>query len=571
MGLEAAGAPRDVSQAHAGDKAWEEAPEGKLQFLARHKIVLAVVVGLALALRLTHLLEVMDTPFFQHLHTDPAKYHKWALAIVEGDWLGHSRPVFYLAPLYPYFLAVIYSVFGPSTLAACLVQVVLSAVSAGLTYHLGRQLFGPVTAALAGLLAACYGMFIFYSGLILGATLIIFLDLCMLVLLVSGVRRYAWWKWVGGGVFFGLSACARGNIILFWPFVVLGMAAGLGFRRWKKWLPACLLVALAFALTISPVTLHNWVVGDDFVPLTANAGANFFIGNNQSADGIYRRNARYQGRPMGLSVRDQQANFPEVAKRELERDDLDPSEISTFWIAKTFEEIGADFGRWLRLEVSKLVYLCNAYEIPNNRNYYFSKRFSLLLRLPLVTFGAVLPLGVAGMIVAARRWRAGAIPIGFFLAHAAALLALFVTARYRLVLVLVVLVYAAAMVEWLCRKVGSRRYLNVLLAAVLLAAGYAVVYRPVKGFSLRANWTNLANAYRDLGQPEEALENYDRAIAISPNYYFAYLAKGKVLARLGREAEAREVLEEALTLAERGNDQVYIRRIRAQLRKLNAP
>lgn len=571
LGLDSADARKGSGKAAAADleAAWTHQLAVRLEFLNRPRVGLAVVVGLALALRLIHLLEVVDTPFFQHLHTDPAMYHRWAVQISEGDWLGRSRPVFYLGPLYPYFLAVIYSVFGSSPLAACVAQVVLSAASAGLVYHLGRRLFGPTTALIAGLLTACYGMLIFFSSLILGATLIIFLDLLMLALLVAGVQRSVWWKWVAAGVCLGLSAAARGNVVLFAPLAGLALAAYFGFRCPKKWLPPCLWGAGAFLVTISPLTLHNWLVGQDFVPLTANAGANFFIGNNAHSDGIYLRDARYKDRPMGLSVRDQQANFPEVAGQELGREDLKPSEISRFWVGQTLAEIGADWGRWVRLVGSKLGYLFNAYEVPNNRNYYFSKRFSVLLRLPLLTFGSLLPLALVGIVICWRRWREQGLLLAFLLAHSVALVAFFVNARYRLVVVAVLLLYAAAAIVWLCRQIGDKRFLRLVPAVGLLILGYVAVYQPVPRISLRANHLNLANAYRDLGQLEEALRHYDRALVVSKSFYYAYLKKGEVLARLGRRAEAREAFDKALVLARRNNDQLNTRRIQAQLCKLD--
>jgi 4-amino-4-deoxy-L-arabinose transferase-like glycosyltransferase len=541
----------------------------RFDFLHRYKVAFLLVVGLALVLRLIHLYEVSDTPFFQELHTDPFMYHHWAIEIAQGDWLGGSRPVFYLGPLYPYSLALVYSVFGPSTLAACVVQTVLSALSAGLVYHLGRRLFNPATGLIAGLCAAFYGMFIFYSSLILGATLIIFLDLLMLVLLVSGLHRPAWWKWALAGLCFGLVACARGNVVLFGPVAILAIMVGFGFRCWKKWLSGSLWLTLAFFAAISPMTLHNWFVGDDLVPLTSNAGANFFIGNNAHSDGLYMRSARYKGRPMGLSVRDQHANFPEVAREELGRDDLKPSEISSFWVGKAFEEIGSDLGRWLALEGNKLKYILNAYELPNNRNYYFSKRFSVLLQLPLMTYGVLLPLAVAGMVISWQRWREHAVLLAFFIAQVAGLLAFFVLARYRLVVVPVLLVYAAAVIPWVYGELNIRRYWRVGVLAALLAVGYGVVYHRVPHTSYRANFTNLANAYRDLGRPEEALKNYDRTIKRWPDYYYAYLKKGEVLANMGRKDEAREAFDKALSLARKSQDTVHIRRIEARLRKLN--
>lgn len=541
----------------------------RLEFLNRYTVAFSIVVSLALILRLVHLFEVADTPFFKHLHTDPFMYDRWAVEITEGDWLGKGNPVFYLGPLYPYFLAVIYSVTGPSPLSASVAQVLLSALSAGLVYHLGRQLFGSPTGVIAGLFAACCGMFIFYSCLMLGATLIIFLDLLMLVLMVSGLKKPAIWKWVAAGLCFGLSACGRGNVVLFGPLAVLAIMAGFGFRSWKKWLPACACFTLMFFVTILPVTLHNFLIGEDFVLLTSNAGANLFIGNNVHSKGLYMNSARYKGRPMGLSVRDQKANFPDVAKQELGRDDLKPSEISRFWTSKTVEEVQDNIGRWLALEGNKLKYIVNWYEVPNNRNYYFSKRFSKLLQFPLMTYGLILPLAVAGVIISGRRWREHGLPYAFLLAHLAGLLAFFVIARYRLVMVPFLLIYAAATLVWICQQVVSRRWWRLVPPVVLLMPGYILVYQRVPRTSYRANYINLANAYRDLGQPEEALENYDRALALSPDYYYAHLKKGEVLARLGRKQEARGMLDRALDLARRSKDSLNVGRIERQLRKLD--
>jgi tetratricopeptide (TPR) repeat protein len=350
---------------------------------------------------------------------------------------------------------------------------------------------------------------------------------------------------------------------------MVAVMAGFGFRCWKKWLPACAFFALMFFVTIAPVTLHNVMIGKDFVLLTSNAGPNLFIGNNAHSKGIYMNSPRYKGRPMGLSIRDQQANFPAVAKQELGRDDLKPSEVSRFWTEKTVEEIRSDVGRWLRLEANKLQYLTNAYEVPNNYNYYFWSRFSTLLQFPLVTFGVIFPLAVAGVIISVRRWREQAVPCAFLLAQVVGLLAFFVTARYRLVMVPVLLVYVGAVVVWTCQWLVCRRGWRLALLVILLIPGYALAFQEVTRSGYFASYVNLANAYRDLGQPDEALANYDRAISLSPNYHYTYLKKGEVLARLGRKQQARETLNRALVLARRSNDSLNVRRIEQQLRRLD--
>ena len=84
-------------------------------------------------------------------------------------------------------------------------------------------MFDPKTGLVAGVLAAFYGMFIFYSSLLLGVTLILFLNLLMLVCLVEGMRDPRWWKWILAGVCCGLSAGARGTVILFVPFALFAL------------------------------------------------------------------------------------------------------------------------------------------------------------------------------------------------------------------------------------------------------------------------------------------------------------------------------------------------------------
>jgi 4-amino-4-deoxy-L-arabinose transferase-like glycosyltransferase len=487
---------------------------------------------------------------------------------MQGDYLGRSKPVFYLSPLYPYFLAFIYIVTDALPLFACLTQVVLSTLSSSMIFHLGHRIFGGKVGLIAGVLAVTYGMFIFYSSLLLGVTLILFLNLLMLVCLVEGMQGPRWWKWVLAGTCCGLSAGARGTVILFVPFALFAFLVYFGWREWRHWFKAGVLFLITSLLFILPLTIHNWYVGHDVVLLTSNAGANLYIGNNLHSDGIYIRNARYQGRPMGLSVREQQANFPEVARKETGRSDLKPSKISRFWIKKTGEEIARDPGSWLKLVGNKIRYFFNAYEVPNNRNYYFSKRFSFLLKFPLVTFGVILPFALLGMIVLWRSWRNHFLLYGYFFAHFIALITFFVNGRYRLVIVPVLLLYAAASFRWIYLQVQKKRFLRLVVAAASILLLYSITYSSVPRIGYRANYYNLGNAYRDLGQPEKALACYDESVRISRTFYHGYFNKGKLLVKLGRSDEARTVLNKALKLAQSNNDTLNIKRIQRQLNAL---
>ena len=71
------------------------------------RAIAAVWTG-AFLLRSLYIWQIADAPFFELRIGDGEAYHLWAQRIAAGDWLGQD--VFYQAPLYPYFLAVVYRI-----------------------------------------------------------------------------------------------------------------------------------------------------------------------------------------------------------------------------------------------------------------------------------------------------------------------------------------------------------------------------------------------------------------------------------------------------------------------------
>src|SRR5262245_25386893 len=87
----------------------------------------ATVFAVALAVRLVHLWQMSESPFFSVLMGDGRSYDEWARRIAAGDWLGTD--VYYQAPLYPYFLGAIYTLFGRDLFVARLCQAFVGALS----------------------------------------------------------------------------------------------------------------------------------------------------------------------------------------------------------------------------------------------------------------------------------------------------------------------------------------------------------------------------------------------------------------------------------------------------------
>ena len=76
---------------------------------------LAGLFVLSAGLRFAYVLSVAGHPAVRYPMVDGRSYHEKALAILGGDWLGDR--IFFQDPLYPYFLAALYAVFGPKRIS----------------------------------------------------------------------------------------------------------------------------------------------------------------------------------------------------------------------------------------------------------------------------------------------------------------------------------------------------------------------------------------------------------------------------------------------------------------------
>lgn len=62
------------------------------------------------------------------------------------------------------------------------------------------------------------------------------------------------------------------------------------------------------------------------------------------------------------------------------------------------------------------------------------------------------------------------------------------------------------------------------------------------------NYFNIAYSFGEKGDYEKAIENYDKAIELNPNYETAWYGKGWTLEKLGRKDEAEHCFQKAKEL-----------------------
>lgn len=243
-----------------------------MSFWQREKRFLWLVALLAVAIRLAYLVLLVGPDYLPE--ADAADYHDIAvnLAAGQGYRLGNGALTASRPPLFPLLLAAVYALLGVNPLAGLGLQVVIGAGIVLATYALARQLFGPLAARLAALIAATYPLLVFAGGSLLTEPLFILLVTITAALAVGILKAPLRSRWVALGLSLGLTWLARPNGLWLIPFVLGWLfLAGRGTLKARLAGPvAAGLIALAVA---APWIVRNYVVFGKLIPATVMGGA----------------------------------------------------------------------------------------------------------------------------------------------------------------------------------------------------------------------------------------------------------------------------------------------------------
>src|SRR5574341_365811 len=474
----------------------------------------AVLIGLlALLPRVVFMLDFTAHPLFDANlveGTDMAFLVGWARRIATGDLLGWGTGPFWWAPLFPYTLGAFLALLGPSNLAgAGLAQAVLGAATCALVYLLGRSLLDEATGLTAGFLAAAYGPAIFYTGIFLSTTLETLLAVAILLAVTAARTQPIFRRWLGTGIVAGLGCLARPNFLLgvaaLWCLLPVMIRRSDARPDWLLIRRAGIAFALGTILTIAPATVRNWTVGGRLVLVSAAGPETFRIANS------------YDSTPL---------NFVYPKKPPM------PLASIAFW----------------QHQARKALLFWWGFEPPQNVNYYLAREVSPVLALPWLPFWLVVPLAAMGVWATRHRARDLSHVYAFLGAYYVSVVAFFVIARWRLPLLVPLLLFTAAGFLALLRWVAARQWERVAVGATA-AAALAVVIHPGRGpFIFAADHGQLGYILANRGINAEAAEHLARAAAGLPRNGPLHRDLGILLLRLGRAVEARAALEQAVAL-----------------------
>jgi hypothetical protein len=465
------------------------------------------------ALRLWALVRLTHSPLLLPTRGDMHFYNDWAREILRGQF---SQPLaFYGLPGYAYLLAFFYKIFGENPFVPSFLQAAIDAGTALLIYQICFDVFASLRstssagARVIGFLAAIGWAFFVpaqaYSVVLMPTAWFVFVFWFVVWRIIRRDNSLSAWQCFLLCLLVGLSATAVATILAVLPliFAVLVLKSENEDRSARTFGVRMALVFIGIALGTSPCWIHNYFIAKDPVALSAHSGINYWIGNNPEANG-------YPRFPPGLRagqaamLEDSITQAEAAAGRSLKR-----SEVSAYWSTKAKSFIANHFGDWLKLLARKLCNFWSAFQY-DDLSIITSLREQGVV-FPGLYFGVVAALAVPGIffgvwLSSRSRWVLAAILLSMF-----ALLAVFITERYRLIAVPGLLIFAAFGLSIFWQSFMAREAQTIAVYLALLIASTIFVAWPQRNSSLWAldaynsGWQALESDNLDLAEKKLSL------------------------------------------------------------------
>lgn len=517
---------------------------------------LVYLFALALVVRTLYLMQYARSPFFWAPAMDSLYNDNLALAVVHR----HVPPtVYWRAPLYSYFLAGVYMVFGHSLIAARAVQELLGCISCCLVYLIGVRIMRPTAAAGAAIALALYGPMIFNDGELQSPALETALDLGMLLAAIDGIQTGRKVSLAAAGLLMGLSAITRPTILMTAPVVILAQRRGAGWFS----ISCALFVACCLAPPAA-VTVRNALTAHDPVFISSQGGINLFVGNHDGADGFTPSTPLRFG--YSGPYRDSIELYGQVAAERALGRRLKASEVDAYWTHRTLIWWKTHPQTAVKLALKKLVLMWTAREIRDNVAFdYVRAEWAPVLWLAAAGFWLAGPLGLAGIAASATASRKNEDPgqkpdracvrmlAGYVLVTMTVYVAFFAGERFRLPAAPVLLLFAGSALVAAVDAVRQRDRLRFAGIAAAVLAGAALVdigWFPTASNSVLAlDYWSCGNRYTALGQYSRAQRQFAIALALDPSNGDIWLNDGNACYYAGEPGRAARLWRTAACIS----------------------
>jgi len=274
-------------------------------------VALTAVLGFALAVRVLAFLPFLGV---HEPHGDEGYYLAMAQSLLEGK--GH--PGSFRPPLYPAFISLVRSAFGPSQLALRMVQMAVSLVPVAVVFALARARFGTRAAVVSGLACGLVPSLAHYAHFLWSE--------CLATAVLMGFF-YAWDRfdrsgrlgWLAAaGLALGAAALVRETWALF-AVLLAAVSCFAGPGPWRARVGRALLLAGAAYLVILPWTVRNYRVHGELVLVSTCRWFPMAIGNlsTDEEESASDRTRAHQKAVARMSETDAERYWREVALKAI--------------------------------------------------------------------------------------------------------------------------------------------------------------------------------------------------------------------------------------------------------------
>jgi 4-amino-4-deoxy-L-arabinose transferase-like glycosyltransferase len=211
---------------------------------------------------------------------DEQHYHALAVSLVEGrGFASDAGPTSLRPPVYPAFVAAVWSVAGSRDLQAVrVVQALLGIATAWLAWWIGRTLWDERAGLVAAGIVAFYPALVLANVLLLTETLFTFLLTAFVAVLLQFLRKPGIGVALGTGVLLGLAALTR-SIVWPLPFVLTPLLLWMLPSRPTVRIAVVTAFLASYAAVIAPWAVRNTRLQGVTTIVDTIGGMNLRMGN----------------------------------------------------------------------------------------------------------------------------------------------------------------------------------------------------------------------------------------------------------------------------------------------------
>jgi len=514
-------------------------------------IVLYVLIGIAI--RAFYLEQFAQSPLLETPKgADVEEYCIWAKEIIAGRILWPYVKIH--APLYPFFLAFLYSIFSnyPNTffyirltqillgflaclpLAGVIVLIKKERSKSNLIEKKNNDLNNYTIRNLIIFLViwGIYPPLIYYLGELTSEVLLIPLLSYAVYLLYKGdilpdnaplfrrVKSNSKEKKESttkinkkdkkSYIYLGVAGICSGLACIAHPLALFFLFFEIIYLFLRKNLQGMLVFAFLAFLMISPVTIYNMAILKEAIPIQANGGFNLYLGNNENSDGTcklrpgpewdaFHLGADYTSRQLGIS-----------------KDSLLIQKTAIFIIKNPL--------KWLKLVGQKSLLVWNHKELTAGADLFPLRYFTSFQRYSSFSFGICAILALTAIFANWTNWsfyRHYRHILILILAFWVAQSLLVTSGRYRIAMIPCMLILTSWTIGNSIPFIKAKKG-NIIKISLSLLAAIAIVYIPQAPFNLKKEKgeadTILGEAYLINQNYKEAEKHLLSARKKSPGY-----------------------------------------------------